>query len=263
MEMTINREDQAADAFIGIRRLFGETAWRRVQGASVGVIGVGGVGSWAAEMLVRSGVGRVLLIDLDDICLTNVNRQLQALPETVGRLKVEVLAERLRSISPQCEVVPVAQFFTESTAERHLSMCPDGVVDAIDSIRHKAALVAACQRLGVPLVVSGAAGGRCDPCRVRCQDLAQATHDPLLRELRKRLRREYGFPKDELQPFGIPAIHSDELPTYPDGEGGVCDTRPAGTRMRVACDSTIGSAGYVTATFGMAAAGRLLEKLKS
>lgn len=259
----MNHGDPLPDAFVGTRRLLGEEAWARLRGARVGVVGVGGVGSWAAEMLVRAGVGEVTLIDLDDVCITNVNRQLQALPETVGQLKVEVLARRLRSVAPGCQVRPVAEFFTAASAARHLAWCPHGVVDAIDSIRHKTELVAACHRLGLPVVVAGAAGGRRDPCRMRCQDLALATHDPLLRELRKRLRRQHGFPADGAGLFGVAAIHSDEPPTYPDpdGAGGVCDRLPAGTQVGVACDATMGSAGYVTAAFGMAAAARLVEEL--
>ena len=261
--MTKDQVEQQPDAYIGTRRLLGDSAWGRLRSARVGVVGVGGVGSWAAEMLVRSGVAKVTLIDLDDVCITNVNRQLQALPGTVGRLKVEVLAQRLRSIAPDCEVRPVAEYFTAASAERHLAWCPDGVVDAIDSIRHKTELVAACHRQGLPVVVAGAAGGRRDPCRLRCNDLARASHDPLLRELRKRLRRQHGFPADGEGAFGIAAIHSDEPPGYPDPDraGGVCDRLPAGARVGVACDATMGSAGYVTAAFGMAAAARLVEEI--
>ena len=261
--------DDTQFRFGGMARLYGQTALERLQRAHVMVVGIGGVGSWAVEALARSGVGRLTLIDLDEVCVSNINRQLHALNETVGRAKVEVMAERVRSIHSEIRVLPVMEFFTAATADRLLGIEADGaesrpevVIDAIDSMSNKVRLIALCQRASIPVVVCGAAGGRRDPTRVRASDLGEVTHDRLLSEVRKRLRKEEVFSR-ETRRFGIQSIHSIEPQVFPSTNGEVCaergETDVAGLRLN--CASGFGSATFVTGTFGFAAAERAINYL--
>ena len=253
--------------FGGIARLYGEPALERFMAARVAVIGVGGVGSWAVESLARSGVGQLTLVDLDEICLTNVNRQLHAMDGQIGRQKTEAMAERARAIHPAASIEVVPRFFTEQSAGGILAAGFDAVIDAIDSTRHKALLVAECCRRGIFIVTCGAAGGRRDPTRIRVADLAHSGKDPLLHQLRRTLRREFGFaktpPGGKPGPFGAEAVFSDEPPHFPTCDGGVTRERPAATSggPPLGCDSGLGSVTHVTAAFGMIAAARVLEHL--
>ncbi|MCA9003091.1 MAG: ThiF family adenylyltransferase, partial [Planctomycetes bacterium] len=168
--------DDYLTRFAGISRLIGASALERLRNAHVAVVGLGGVGSWVVEALARSGVGSLTLIDLDEVCLSNVNRQLPALDGTVGRFKSEVLSERVLAINPECVVRPIAEFFTADSESRLLAPRYDAVVDAIDAVANKARLIAgACQR-GLPIVVCGAAGGQLDPSKITLADLAKVTH---------------------------------------------------------------------------------------
>jgi tRNA A37 threonylcarbamoyladenosine dehydratase len=251
--------------FGGIARLYGREALGRFLGARVAVIGIGGVGSWAVEALARSGIGKLVLVDLDEICVTNVNRQLHAMDGQIGRQKTAAMAERARAIHPECEVTVVEGFFSERSAEAILGAGLDGVIDAIDSLGHKALLAAECRRRGLPLVICGAAGGRRDATRIRVTDLARSGKDPLLHQLRRRLREEHGFPKTPVgvDPplLGIDAVYSDEKPLFPQCDGTVSTVRPEERDLRLSCESGYGTATHVTAAFGLAAAGRLLERL--
>jgi tRNA A37 threonylcarbamoyladenosine dehydratase len=237
----------------------------RFLGARVGVIGIGGVGSWAVEALARSGIGKLVLVDLDEICVTNVNRQLHAMDGQIGRQKTEAMAERARAIHPGCEVSVVQGFFNERSAEEILGMGFDGVIDAIDSLGHKALLSAECRRRGIPLVLCGAAGGRRDATRIRVTDLARSGKDPMLQQLRRRLREQYGFPKTKMgtdpELLGIDAVYSDEKALFPQCDGTVSTERPEGAELRLSCESGYGTATHVTAAFGLVAAGRMLERL--
>lgn len=246
--------------FGGVARLYGRAGLERLRAAHLAVVGVGGVGSWAVEALARSGVGRLTLVDLDDVCLSNVNRQLPALEGTIGRPKVAVLAERVRAINPECEVTPRPIFFAAATADEILAAGFDGVVDAIDPVADKCQLIASCHRRGVPVVVCGAAGGRCDPTAVRVADCAAVTHDRLLSEVRKRLRREHGFPRDGAA-FGVDCVFSPEPPVILPPEEGSCAAPATGEGRRLHCDSGLGSAVFVTGVFGFVAAGRLIERI--
>jgi tRNA A37 threonylcarbamoyladenosine dehydratase len=234
------------------------------------VVGIGGVGSWVVEALARSGVGRLSLVDLDDVCVSNINRQLHALDSTVGQSKVQVMAERVRVISPETRVEPREEFFTAETGPRLLGLAegagsaerPDFVVDAIDAMANKVRLIAWCHGAGIPLVVCGGAGGRRDPTAVRVADLATVTHDRLLSEVRKRLRREHGFSRTAKK-LRVECIHSAEAPVFPDRKGNVCAVRASDdeTPLRLNCESGFGSATQVTGTFGFAAAARVLAHL--
>ncbi|HEX7653822.1 MAG TPA: tRNA threonylcarbamoyladenosine dehydratase [Verrucomicrobiae bacterium] len=249
------------DRFGGIGRLYGQAGLARLQQAQVAVIGIGGVGTWTAEALARSGVGRLTLVDLDEICVTNINRQLHALTETVGQAKVTVMADRIRAINPACEVRVEPRFFNEQTADELLAPPYAFVVDAIDSVRQKTLLLARCRARQLPVIACGAAGGRRDGTQVRTADLARVTHDRLLAEVRKRLRKEYGFPADGSD-LGIPCVYSAEAPVFAQTDGTVCALRPAtedGTRLN--CNSGLGSATFVTGAFGFAAAGWVVTAL--
>src|SRR5262245_11047229 len=184
------------ERYAGIERLYGRGALARFARAHVVVVGVGGVGSWAAEALARSGVGRLTLLDGDDVCLSNSNRQSHALAGNYGRPKVEVVAERLRAIDPALRVEPVPSFLTSASLETQLTTAADFVLDACDAFRVKVEAIAHCKRRRIPIVVCGSAGGRIDPTQVRVRDLARTAHDVLLAQIRRKLREEFGFTRN-------------------------------------------------------------------
>ena len=244
--------DDYGTRFGGIARLYGDGGLERLRVARVMVIGVGGVGSWVAEALARSGVGELHLVDLDDICLTNTNRQLHALSATVGRSKIAVMAERIAAIAPACRVVAVHDFFTVSNAAELVTPELSWVVDAIDGFRHKCALITRCYDAGVPLVTMGGAGGRKDPTQVRVDDLAVSQGDRLLHRVRKELRQKHGFSRTGR--WGIPCVYSAELPVFPTADGGVCEARDQADTLRLDCATGFGTASFLTGAFGLAAA---------
>lgn len=236
--------------FGGIERLYSKDGLQRLLAASVCVVGVGGVGSWAAEALARSGIGRITLVDLDDVCVSNVNRQLHALDSSAGRPKVEVMAERIRAIHPCCDVHPVCEFFNEATADKILKGRFDWVIDAIDQVGNKCRLIAACHQRQIPIISAGGAGGRRDPSRVRIADLAEVTHDNLMRRTRKTLREDFGFPTGPKRAMGVPCVYSSEPPIVPECGAG-----------RITCDTGYGTAAFVTGTFGFVAAAHVVSAI--
>jgi len=247
--------------FGGIARLYGRDGLLRLASAHVCVVGVGGVGSWSVEALARSGVGAITLIDLDEVCITNVNRQLPAMNDTVGRPKVEVLAERVRLINPLCEVHLKQEFFTGSSASRLLGHPFDWVIDAIDVPLNKCLLLATCRQQGVPVLTVGGAGGKRDATAVRVSDLGQSGHDPLLKVVRRDLRRVHGFSAPPGEAMGIPCVFSAEPPIYPWADGTVCQTREQGGTLTMDCASGFGAATFVTGVFGFAAAGEVVRRI--
>jgi tRNA A37 threonylcarbamoyladenosine dehydratase len=252
-------EQDYLDRFGGVGRLLGREALARLHAAHVAVVGVGGVGSWAVEALARSGVGVLTLIDLDDVCITNVNRQLPALDGQIGRPKVAVLAERVRLINPACRVTTEAEFFTEKTAERLLAPSYDVVIDSIDRMGNKSLLIAECVKRGLRCVTVGGAGGRRDATQVRVADLGEAMGDNLLRIVRKKLRRDHGFAHGEGHIYGVRCVFSQESPVFPWADGS-CQAQPEpGTNLRMDCASGFGAAVFVTAPFGFAAAGEAVK----
>jgi len=249
--------------FGGVARLVGPAGLERLRAAHVCVAGVGGVGSWTAEALARSGVGSLTLIDLDEVCVSNVNRQLPALTSEIGRPKVQVLKERILGINPECAVEPVEEFFTAQTAERLLARPYSYVVDAIDSLANKCLLLARCRDRGVPVITLGGAGGRSDPTAIRVADLAFSSHDRLLRAVRKTLRAGHGFPADDQAPFGIPSVFSCELPVVPGPGNAACRPAPGRGAPAMNCNGGYGSAAFVTGAFGFAAAAIVVRDLAS
>jgi tRNA A37 threonylcarbamoyladenosine dehydratase len=247
--------------FGAIGRLYGQAGLERFRAAQVCVVGLGGVGSWVVEALARSGIGSLTIVDMDEVCLSNVNRQIHALDGSVGRGKADVLAERVRQINPECRVVVEPVFFTEASAERLLASAYDMVVDAIDATKHKCLLIAEARRRGLPLITCGGAGGCRDPRSIRIADLSRTINDPLLLHVRKRLRRDFGFPRHKRQKFKIDCVFSEELPLYPRPDGSVAKEREAGSDYRLNCDAGFGSATHMTGTVGFFLAAEVLRRI--
>ncbi len=244
-------------------RLLGRLALERLAAAKVCVIGLGGVGSWAVEALARSGVGALTLVDLDEVCVTNINRQLPALTDTVGRPKAAVLAERVQGINPACRAEALVEFFTQENFGRILGAGFDVVVDATDSLQHKVLALGECRKLGIPVLTSGGSAGKRDGTRVRVADLAEAANDALLRYVRKRLRERYDFPRGEGVRFGIRCVYSPERALYPWADGSLCEKPEPGAAVELNCESGLGSVSFVTGAFGLAAAGEVVRLLLS
>lgn len=255
-------DENTAQRFGGIGRLYGQQALEWLSQAHVCVIGIGGVGSWSAEALARSGVGQLTLIDMDDICITNTNRQIHALDITQGMVKVDAMAERIAAINPACLVNPVAEFINKDNLFEMIHDGFDLVIDAIDSVQSKAALIAHCKRRKQPIIVAGGAGGQIDPRQITSGDLAKTTHDPLLSKIRNTLRREYNFSKNTKRKFGVECIYSTEQLVYPQPDGSVCQAKSAQEgNIRLDCSAGFGAATMVTASFGLMAAARGIDKI--
>lgn len=234
-------------------RSYGTEAAAAIACAHAVVIGIGGVGSWAAEALARSGIGALTLIDLDHIAESNVNRQVHALGSTLGAAKVSVMAARIHDISPDCRVQAIDEFIAPANVEALVDPTAAVVIDAIDAPRAKAALIALCARRGQAVVVCGAAGGRIDPLALSRADLTEVRSDALIAAVRARLRRDHGFPREAGRRFGIEAIWS---------------PAPEGTRgpARGEAGAPLACAGYgstvmVTASMGLAAAARAIDRI--
>ena len=252
------------ERFAGIDRLYGAGATARLARTGACVVGLGGVGSWLVESLARSGVGRLVLIDADDVCVSNTNRQLHALDGQFGRGKGDVLAERCRAINPAIEVEVIPQFLVESNLEALLDRGHGIVLDACDSLKAKLAMTAWCRRRRQPLVVCGSAGGRTDPTLVRVRDRSRTEHDAMLALLRKRLRADHAFPRNPDRYFGVPAVYSLENVRYPQPDGSTCGVRPRldpAAALKLDCGAGLGAATHVTGAFAFAMAGKALSIL--
>ncbi len=246
-------EVDATRRFGGLDRLYGTAAAARIRAAHVAVVGVGGVGSWAAEALARSGVGRLTLIDLDHVAESNINRQVHALDATLGQAKVQAMRERIAQIHPACSVQAVEEFVGPENWPALLPAGVDAVIDACDQLRAKTAMAAWALAARSLFITVGAAGGKRQAQAVEIDDLAQVTHDPLLAQLRYRLRRGHGVARGARR-IGVPCVFSREAVAAPDAS---CAT---------ASDGTLNCSGYgslvtVTATFGLCAAGWVIEKI--
>lgn len=254
----VSADADLARRFGGVARLYGDAAFERFRHARIAVVGIGGVGSWTAEALARCAVGTLVLIDLDHIAESNTNRQIHALGDEYGKAKVLAMAERVRTINPSARVTCIEEFVTpENVAD--IVRDVDAVIDCIDRVSAKAALIAHCRTTGIDVVTCGAAGGRTDPTRIRSDDLARAAGDPLLAKVRYRLRRHYGFPREapgRIRKFGVAAVYSDEPVRLP---AGACASS-ADLTAGLAC-AGYGSSVTVTAPFGFAAAALTLDRI--
>jgi len=263
----LKAETESADLkrrFAGIARLYGDAGFARLQDAQVCVIGIGGVGSWAAESLARSGVGSLCLVDMDIVAESNINRQLLATSDTLGRDKIDVMRERIEQINPSCLVTLVDDFISSDNLEIVLSTQFDFVIDCIDDFRTKAALVSYCRRNKINLLTVGGAGGQIDPSKIVQADLSRTEHDVLLARTRKLLRQDYGFPKNLKRSFSIPCVYSKEQLVYPDGDGGISPQRPtsedATQSNALNCAGGMGSITHITASFGLVASAYVLNE---
>lgn len=249
-------------------RLIGDAGMRRLHGARVAVFGLGGVGSYAVEGLVRSGVGHLTLVDFDVVCVTNSNRQLHATVSTVGKAKAELMAQRCKSINPEISVTPIVDFYREEVAEQMLAEPFDYVVDAIDNIKAKLHLLHTCVQKGIPVVSSMGAAGRLDPTYIRVDDLCETHMDPFAKDVRKLLKRKYGH--DTNKPTGITAVFSIEPRrdpfelTYDEASGGFMCVCPQGENEFHSCEhrnQIDGSVAFVTSIFGMQIAGVVIRRV--
>jgi tRNA threonylcarbamoyladenosine dehydratase len=273
-------EVDVARRFGGISRLYGADGLAKLQSAHACVIGIGGVGSWAAEALARSAVGTITLIDLDNIAESNVNRQIHALEGEFGKAKVTAMRERILSINPHCKVREIEEFVTPDNVENMLSRGFDVVLDAIDDVKAKVAIATYCRAKKIALITTGGAGGRLDATKIKVADLSAVQGDKLLAKVRNLLRRDSDFPKasntKKSAKFGIQAVYSDEQTLKPSDlnqnkdalganihavTGDACfDKNDAITGLNCA---GYGSSVCVTAPFGFAAAGLAIQQLLS
>jgi tRNA A37 threonylcarbamoyladenosine dehydratase len=253
--------------FGGVARLYGDDGLARLAQSHVCVIGIGGVGSWVAESLARSAVGAITLIDLDIVSESNINRQLVATSDNVGRDKVLVMKDRIEQINPHCVVNAIDEFVSRDNLPQLLNPDLDYVIDCIDDFRTKAALINHCRREKIKILTMGGAGGQLNPLKIRQTDLSRTKQDVLLARTRKLLRQEYGFARNLKRSFGVPCVYSDEQLVYPDGNGGVSPQRPitdpeADTSSNALnCAGGMGSITHVTGAFAFVASGFVINQL--
>ncbi|RJG07813.1 tRNA cyclic N6-threonylcarbamoyladenosine(37) synthase TcdA [Noviherbaspirillum cavernae] len=250
--------------FGGIARLYGEAALAHFRSAHVCVIGVGGVGSWSVEALARSAIGNITMIDLDNVAESNINRQIHAMSDTLGKAKVTALSERIAQINPFCRVTEVEDFISADNLDEMLGTCRyDYVIDAIDNVRAKTALIAYCREKGIRLITIGGAGGQIDPTRIEIRDLSRTEQEPLLAKVRKRLRALHRFPRGTKNKFGIDAVFSTEPLRFPEvpETTDACEIDGDDAGITGLNCAGFGSAMVVTASFGLVAAAQVLRKL--
>lgn len=255
--MKSTHDDQPTPrAFSGVDRLYGQGAHAALDRAAVLVVGVGGVGSWATEALARCGVGRIAIADLDHVAESNINRQIQALVPTLGMAKTEAMVQRIAAINPACVATPFEDFVTPENVAEVLGTHYNVVIDCTDQVSAKVAMALHCHAKGIRLLMAGAAGGRIDPTRIRCADLAAAQGDALLARVRQLLRKSGQMPLPEKAPFGIDAVFSSEAMRRPNADS--CDARS--TPQGLSC-AGYGSSVCVTGAFGFALAAAAIDHL--
>lgn len=249
------RIDNYEQRFGGIGRLYAPEGLAILRQSHLCVIGIGGVGSWAVEALARSGVGKLTLIDMDDICVTNINRQIHAISGEIGKLKTEVMKDRVAKINPECDVTIIDDFITTDNLNDYLLRGYDYVIDAIDSVKVKAALIAFCKRNKIKIITTGGAGGQTDPTQIQIADLSKTIQDPLASKVRSLLRKSYNFSQNPKRKFGIECIFSTQPLIFPK----MSDKCEISATMN--CANGFGAATMVTATFGFFAVSRVITKL--
>lgn len=249
------RIDNYEQRFGGIGRLYTPEGLARLRQAHICVIGIGGVGSWVVEALARSGIGKITMIDMDDICVTNINRQIHAMTGNIGQLKTEVMRDRVALINPECDVQIIDDFLTQENLAEYLIGGYDYVIDAIDNVKTKAALIAYCKRHKIPVITIGGAGGQTDPTQIQIADLTKTIQDPLMSKVRSTLRKDYHFSQNPKRKFGVDCVFSTQPLIFPKmSEGCVVSAT-------MNCANGFGAATMVTATFGFFAVSRVIEKL--
>ena len=243
-------DDEYDRRFAGVAKIYGEPAFQGYEQSHVMVIGIGGVGSWAVEALARTGIGELTLVDMDVVAASNINRQLPAMSTTLGHEKIEVMAERCRAINPRIKINLIDDYLTPENVKEILAGAPDLILDCIDDVKAKFALMLHCRFNKIPLIVSGGAGGKLDPLKIRVADLSRTEQDPMLAKLRTQLRGK-GICKKPKEKFGITCVYSIDNPF---SSADVCPS--AGLRC-----GGYGSAVVVTSSFAMVAVSEVLKKL--
>ncbi|MFC0179815.1 tRNA cyclic N6-threonylcarbamoyladenosine(37) synthase TcdA [Thorsellia kenyensis] len=247
--------------FGGIARLYGKESLRHFARAHFCIVGIGGVGTWIAESFARTGIGEITLIDLDEICVTNTNRQIHALTSTVGQSKIDVMARRILEINPECKVHKIEDFITVQNIQSHLSQEFDYIIDAIDSVKTKAAIAAYCRRNKKKFLMIGGAGGQIDPTLIEVADIAKTVQDPLVSKVRSLLKSQYGVKLNNKGKFGIDTVYSKEQLRYPSVEGEICFAKKQTEgQLKMDCSSGFGAVTMVTASFGLVAAAHVIKK---
>ena len=256
---------QYLQRFEGLGRVFGDSALDALERARFCVVGIGGVGSWAAEACARSGIGHITLIDHDDIHISNTNRQVHTLQDSIDRSKVEVLRERILAINPECDCVAIDDLVTRGNIEKFKFSQFDYVIDAIDHVSHKLTLMHHCRRNKIRCISTGGAGGRSDPTQIEVKDLTLCFNDPLLAKVRSHLRQQLGYSRNPKRRYAMDCVFSAEQAMYPAGDGKISHEKPASPeRTTLDCSTGIGSFVDVTACFGFTAAAHAIRKyLKS
>ena len=254
--------DDSTRRFLGIKKLYGEHAYKKIINSHICVIGIGGVGSWVAESLARSHVNHLTLIDLDHIAESNINRQLHALSSTVGQSKVIAMAERIKEINSECRLNLVDDHISLENIPELISQEFTYVIDCIDQFRIKAELIHYCRSNKIKILTIGGAGGRINPALIKISDLARAEGDALLAKIRKQLRTQHDFPRNIKRRFDIPCVYSTESLRYPTDNNEVSTNKSeCSVASGLNCASGFGSLSAVTASFGMQATAYVLKKI--
>lgn len=248
-----------AEKFGTLARVYGEELCEVLSQSHVCVVGIGGVGSWAVESLVRSGIGEITLVDGDTIARSNMNRQIHTLESSLGQAKVSAMQARIKDINTDCHCHAVEHHIDDDNLRDILERGYDCVIDAIDSIKYKAAIVYCCKRNKIPVVMTGGAGGLIDPTKTEVADLTRTWNDPLAATVRSRLRHKYGYTRNPKRSFGVPCVFSPEQQRYPDREGRPGYCKPGVAGLSLDCSFGYGSVVSVTASFGFAAAAKAVE----
>ena len=253
---------QYSDRFASMQRLYGQEKAHFIPHLHICVIGIGGVGSWAVEALARSGVGEITLIDNDDIALSNINRQIHTLDSTIDQAKVLAMQERVLQINPQCRCHAIDDLVTQNNLDKYFQKehSFDYVIDAIDSAKHKSALIYYCKRNKIPIISTGGAGGLLNPTAIEVLDLSKTYNDPLAAKVRSELRYRYNFSRNTKKRFGVECVFSTEQQVYPQADGSIGQAKPDTKGVSLDCNFGYGSSSCVTSVFGFVAAARVIEK---
>lgn len=241
--------------FSGIERLYGAGSLDKLQAAHICIVGIGGVGTWVAESIARSGVGEISLIDMDEICSSNTNRQLHALTTTVGKSKVQEMKNRIELINPDCKVHAIEDFLTQDSLECLITPQFTWVIDAIDSLSNKCLLINYCKTNNINIITLGAAGGKKDLSKLKLDDLSKTRNDKLLQKVKKQLRQKYNFPRADKK-FLVPCIYSEEMASLPELS---CDIE--NSSLKLDCSSGFGTATHITGSFGFFASAFVIQKI--
>ena len=253
--------DVGSSSLAAVARTYGASGLQQLASSHVAVVGIGGVGSWVAEALARSGIGELTLIDHDDIAESNINRQIHSDYSTLTQSKVAVMAARVNAINPACVCNAIDDMLVNKNIDRYIDSRFDYVIDAIDAIKFKVSLIYHCKRNRIPVITIGGAGGRTDPGKIGVADLSKTWNDALAANVRRRLRSEHGWTRNPRRKFGVECVFSSEQARYPQEDGSVSLNKPGVPGASLDCEHGYGSLVTVTATFGLLAAATVMNQI--